>query len=143
MADTFEPVCIHDGSHHFAVDGEGYVDESALDQGRPVLVSHRMTQFDARAYRHFGRHAQQIVQMHNHHVAQLDARDDGRGSMSIPEQHVAITDIGAAANRDRQLGALCGRRAETALLRLPLIDLDQVHLGRSQPGGPFRIADVA
>ena len=52
----------HDGSHHFAVDGEGYVDESALDQGRPVLVSHRMTQFDARAYRHFGRHAQQTIQ---------------------------------------------------------------------------------
>ena len=81
--------------------------------------------------------------MHDHHIAQVDARNDGRGRLSIPQQHVAIADIRAAVERNRHLGTLCGRFSEAALLRLPLVDLQQVYVGGRQPLAPFGIADIA
>ena len=102
-----------------------------------------MAKFNAGAHRDFGCEARQSVQMYDHHVAQVDPRDDGRGRLRIPEQHIAVAHIRAAVERNRQLGALCGRLSEATLLRLPLVDLQQVHGSGGQPLGPFRIADIA
>jgi hypothetical protein len=143
VADTFEVVRLHDGGHHPAVDRERHIDEVALDQCRPVLVAHRMSQFDAGAHRHLRREARQFVQVHDHDVAHLDARDKGRKRLRVPEEHVAIPEVRAAIDGDGNFGALCGQLAEAALLRLPLVDLQHVDLGRSQPTGPFRIAYIA
>jgi len=102
-----------------------------------------MSQFDAGAHRDLRREVHQFVQMHDHYVAHLDARDKGRKRLRVPEQHVAIPEVYAAIDGDRNFGALCGHLAEAALLRLPLVDLQHVDLGQSQPTGPFRITDIA
>ena len=96
-----------------------------------------MAQFDAGAHRDFGCEARQIVQMDDHHVAQVDPRDDGRGRLRIPEQHVAVAHVRAAVERNRHLGAVRGRLAEATLLRLPLVELQQVHVGGGQPLRPI------
>jgi hypothetical protein len=46
------------------------IDELAFDQRRPVLIAHRMAQFNAGPHRHFGREAC-VVQMHDHHIVQV------------------------------------------------------------------------
>ena len=103
-----------------------------------MLVAHRVAQFDACAHCHFGSEARQLVQMHDHHVTQLDSRDNCRARLGIPEQHVSIADMGAAVDRDRDLGALCSRLAEAALLRFPLVDLQQVDSPRQTGDRPIR-----
>ena len=67
--------------------------------------------------------------MHNHHIAQLDASDEGRERQGIPEQNVSISDVRMPVDRDGNLCALRGRLAKAALLRFPLVDLDQVDIG--------------
>ena len=143
VTDAFEVMRIHDRCHHLAVDGKRHIDEVALDQRRPVLVAHRMTQFNAGAHCYFGRELRQIVQIYDHHIAQVDSRNDGLGCLRIPEQHVAVADIGAAVKRNRQLGALRAGLSEAALLRLPLVDLQQIYIGGGEPLGSFRIADIS
>ena len=98
VADSLKTMRIHDGRHHLAIDGERHIDDVALDQRRPVLIAHRVAQFNAGAHCHFGREAHQLVQMHDHHVAQLNSRDKGRERLGIPEQHVAIADMRAAVD---------------------------------------------
>ena len=87
--------------------------------------------------------ASAVIQMHDHQVARLDTRDDGGLCLRIPKENVTVADIGTAVDRDRYLSALRGRFAEPTLLRLPLIDLQQVYIGRRQPRSLIGVADVA
>ena len=98
VADSFKTVRIHDGRHDLAIDGERDIDGVVLDQCRPMLISHRVAQLDACAHCHFGHQARQSVQMHDHHVTQLDSRDDCRERLGVPEQDVSIADMGAAVD---------------------------------------------
>jgi hypothetical protein len=98
VANSLEAVRIHDGRHHLAIDGERDIDDCILDQRRPMLIAHRVSQFDARAHCCFWREAHQLVQMHDHHVAQFDSRDKRRACLGIPEQHVSVADMGVAVD---------------------------------------------
>src|SRR4249920_2699308 len=86
VTESLEMVRIHDGRHHLAIDGERDIDDCVLDQRWPVLISHRVSQFNACAHCYLGRETHQLVQMHDHHVTQLDSRDKCRARLSIPEQ---------------------------------------------------------
>ena len=77
VADALKAMGIHDGRHHLAIHGKRHVNEATLDQRRPVLIAHRMTELDAGAHRLFGRASCQLVQKHDQHIPQLDPRDDG------------------------------------------------------------------
>ena len=139
IANSFEVMRVHDGRHHLAVDGERHIHHVVLDQRRPVLVAHRMAQFDAGPHRHFRRSARQIVQMHDHYVAQVNSRNDSRGRLTVPD---ATRRRRGYACRDRAKSQrsvpFAVVLAEATFLRLPLIDLQEVYRGSRQPLASIR-----
>jgi hypothetical protein len=81
--------------------------------------------------------------MHDHHITQLDSRNDGRGCPNIPMQYVAVMYVRATIERNRQLGIVYGRLPEAAFLGLPLINLKEIYFGDRQPLVPFGISAIA
>ena len=136
---VLKAVGAHHRVHHFGFDGERDIDLVVFGHGFPVLVAEGMAQLEAG----FDQHVQglffQLLEIDDHHVAQVQLHHYGGVGAFIPEQHIAVREHHVTFQRNAQVKTAEAGAPAATFLRFTLVEHQQVNLGAFEFVLPVRV----